>query len=1562
MKHRITAGLLALFVSLSILILPSWPANADPIDRTQTVTLAALSAETDFQFEPATGTISKYIGTSTDVVIPESIDGIPVRVLGKNALAKTGLTSIIFNEGLEVIGEGALSGNATLKTAIFPSSLRRIEKGAFILAGFETVTLNEGLEYLGASAFSNNKHLTSINLPSSLKQIDNLVFQNDIALSGEFQFGRNLGHVGHRVFQKTGTPIVLSLAGAGEKLYLHDELFTASQKSLDIPQGREVMVFARSFTADADIKLTAGTVAITDDMTPKEIEEKIKKTVLLTSGFAEIGETEDTYIETGVDWDTEGLDLTQENVTINGSFPAFPMDAFIKTNATATNNAMAKLKPEVTLAVTKAPDPHAGDFVFDAATGTITSYIGTSTDVVLPERIGGVPVKILAKNSFSKKKLTSIVFNEGLEIIGEGAVGSNNSLTTAVFPSSLRRIEKMAFAAAGFETVTLNEGLEYLGQMAFASNSKLKSINFPSTLKEIESRVFMNDKLLTGDFVLGNELQHVMYQVFYNTEAPIRLSIAKGLGERLYLHFGLFTNSQSSLDIPQNREIMINSRAFGPTTNITLDAGVIDIQSDMTAEEIETKINKYVLLTSGGACLDTAVPSDHSKDKYIESSIDWLTDDLDLTNSSVTVTGKFREIPAEAFTGQTCVVSDITNQELGYLKPSVVLKVEQKEQSFTDEDFTYKTITKNNVAGGSYFGITGLSLSGLKKVAINKDLVLPSKVQGTETGNTGVRSIGGIGQRAFANLGLTSVTLPVPANNEFIIDSSAFSGNALTAIEIPYGVKIIEAAAFYNNKIQSLSLPGTIVKAGSESFCNNQISELLISDDVRLLQLDNYSFAGNKIKSVDMPYSVFKTLENVFINNPGMEKVDETYGVVHLHTRNAAHLNASTFIFSSDYQEFILVGEVEARKDLWSLIFMTDSLEDDDYTDETWSALVDALKEAKVVFADKEASKTELETATKLLGTAIDGLLSVGVNRKELARQISRLTELNARLYTEDSFGQLTTQLTAARNQLADPEATQQDIDGSIAKLFKFEELLIISEAYRWNAEDFTYDGASITGYSPLGVIKFPINKDLILPDKTPDGLTVTDIAREAFAISDQDVQLGVDTLTSPTGLTSVKLPASLKTIGVNAFRYNRLTEVIFPQGLEFIGSTAFNGNHLLQVQIPDSVTTMGDGVFSLNNITSFKLSKSMTTVPNGIFSRNISLTSAVIPQGITEIGQAAFTGAPLTSLSLPDSLRTIRSRAFQANRLTTLEIPGSVEILESNSFEQNVKWRNLTSLTLNEGLSEIGSAAFKGSLLSSVVLPYSLKKLHDRAFLDTVNSQKESVVVKLYSYNPAHVDSFSGSDYHEIILLKASTEALEELIKEALVMKDSDAYIYDDLSDQTQFDNALMEAQVMLSAPTTQIAMDEALVILEQAMTIMNGVKPGGSAPGTTTPAPGTTTPAPGTTTPAPGTTTPAPGTTTPAPGTTTPAPGTTTPAPGTTTPEPGTTTPEPGITKPVPGTTPSKPGDTTPLPNSKPDEPTGPLPNAGNNDSTGLPVLGTLLLMAGLILFLKKTRSNPA
>ena len=51
MKHRITAGLLALFVSLSILILPSWPANADPIDRTQTVTLAALSAETDFQFE-----------------------------------------------------------------------------------------------------------------------------------------------------------------------------------------------------------------------------------------------------------------------------------------------------------------------------------------------------------------------------------------------------------------------------------------------------------------------------------------------------------------------------------------------------------------------------------------------------------------------------------------------------------------------------------------------------------------------------------------------------------------------------------------------------------------------------------------------------------------------------------------------------------------------------------------------------------------------------------------------------------------------------------------------------------------------------------------------------------------------------------------------------------------------------------------------------------------------------------------------------------------------------------------------------------------------------------------------------------------------------------------------------------------------------------------------------------------------------------------------------------------------------------------------------------------------
>jgi len=66
---------------------------------------------------------------------------------------------------------------------------------------------------------------------------------------------------------------------------------------------------------------------------------------------------------------------------------------------------------------------------------TIVKYLGTSTDVEIPEQIRGKPVKYIAMEAFKGKHLTNVIIPASVEKIYEGAF-SNNPLTSIVFLGS----------------------------------------------------------------------------------------------------------------------------------------------------------------------------------------------------------------------------------------------------------------------------------------------------------------------------------------------------------------------------------------------------------------------------------------------------------------------------------------------------------------------------------------------------------------------------------------------------------------------------------------------------------------------------------------------------------------------------------------------------------------------------------------------------------------------------------------------------------------------------------------------------------------------------------------------------------------------------------------------------------------------------------------------------------------------------------------------------------------------------------------------------------------------
>jgi hypothetical protein len=74
--------------------------------------------------------ITGYRGTSNRVVVPISINGIPVRIIGENAFRLKWLSEVFIPEGIEVIGAWAFAGNQ-LRYVMLPSSIKVIAPSAF---------------------------------------------------------------------------------------------------------------------------------------------------------------------------------------------------------------------------------------------------------------------------------------------------------------------------------------------------------------------------------------------------------------------------------------------------------------------------------------------------------------------------------------------------------------------------------------------------------------------------------------------------------------------------------------------------------------------------------------------------------------------------------------------------------------------------------------------------------------------------------------------------------------------------------------------------------------------------------------------------------------------------------------------------------------------------------------------------------------------------------------------------------------------------------------------------------------------------------------------------------------------------------------------------------------------------------------------------------------------------------------------------------------------------------------------------------------------------------------
>lgn len=155
-------------------------------------------------------------------------------------------------------------------------------------------------------------------------------------------------------------------------------------------------------------------------------------------------------------------------------------------------------------------------------------------------------------------------------------------------------------------------------------------------------------------------------------------------------------------------------------------------------------------------------------------------------------------------------------------------------------------------------------------------------------------------------------------------------------------------------------------------------------------------------------------------------------------------------------------------------------------------------------------------------------------------------------------------------------------------------------------------------------------------------------------------------------------------------------------------------------VVVEEGITTIGQYFFSgLTNLSSVSLPSTLTAINKNAFSSCSTLTSITIPTGVTTLGSSAFAScSQLASVSLPSTLTTIDTYAFQNAGLTSITFPASASNLTigNNAFQG----ASLATVIFAEGskVTSIGNNAFRDITgLTEITIPASVSSIGNWAF-----------------------------------------------------------------------------------------------------------------------------------------------------------------------------------------------------------------------------------------------------
>jgi hypothetical protein len=232
---------------------------------------------------------------------------------------------------------------------------------------------------------------------------------------------------------------------------------------------------------------------------------------------------------------------------------------------------------------------------------------------------------------------------------------------------------------------------------------------------------------------------------------------------------------------------------------------------------------------------------------------------------------------------------------------------------------------------------------------------------------------------------------------------------------------------------------------------------------------------------------------------------------------------------------------------------------------------------------------------------------------------------------------------------------------------------------------------------------------------------------------------------TNPTHAAILQNLGNLETavleVGEHKYTIKREKRDIFLIAYEGPGGELDIPKGITEIGIRDASIAAKDikSLFNVN-ITSAVVPEGVSTINNAAFYSCASLAAISLPSTLTTICDLAFQNAGLTEIELPEHLNRIGMQAFAATKLVRIDIPlamadngtfgsnifNSCNELEEIIFPENTTMQvlpsfgagsKLTSFTIPESVVNISNNAFSGRSIEHIVIPKNVRRIGDSAF-----------------------------------------------------------------------------------------------------------------------------------------------------------------------------------------------------------------------------------------------------